>query len=243
PRLVRLGGGDAAGLAVPPSPAGGRRPGTHVAVLPPRAGHDLRQRRLLGNRPRRRRRAPRPAQPGHRGQGPRARGAQVALLGGLRRARRLRPPLRRRQPRRGEAGVRPGQSADPAVRESGDDQVSTMRIADALASVMPEGLPVRLTAYDGSAAGPEDAPMGIHLRTERGLRYLLTAPGDLGMARAFVAGDLHGSGFHPGNLYPLLILMDSQDRWRRPSPAEALQLVRGLGWEHLNPPPPPPQES
>ena len=118
-----------------------------------------------------------------------------------------------------------------------------MRIADALASVMPEGLPVRLTAYDGSAAGPEDAPMGIHLRTERGLRYLLTAPGDLGMARAFVAGDLDGSGFHPGNLYPLLMLMDSQDRWRRPSPAEALQLVRGLGWEHLNPPPPPPQES
>ena len=118
-----------------------------------------------------------------------------------------------------------------------------MRIADALASVMPEGLPVRLTAYDGSAAGPEDAPMGIHLRTERGLRYLLTAPGDLGMARAFVAGDLDGSGYHPGNLHPLLTLMDNQDRWRRPSPAEALEIIRGLGWEHLNPPPPPPQES
>ena len=120
--------------------------------------------------------------------------------------------------------------------------MSTIPIATALASVMPEGLPVRLSAYDGSAFGPDDAPIEVHLKNERGLRYLLTAPGDLGMARAFVAGDLVGKGFHPGNLYPLLELMDNQDRWRKPTATEALDLVRGLGWEHLNPPPPPPQE-
>lgn len=115
-------------------------------------------------------------------------------------------------------------------------------IADALASVMPADLPVRLTAYDGSAAGPEDAEMSVHLSTERGLRYLLTAPGDLGMARAYVSGDLVGTGFHPGNLYPLLTLMDNQDRWQKPSPVRALELIRDLGWQNLNPPPPPPQE-
>ena len=120
--------------------------------------------------------------------------------------------------------------------------MSTIKIADALAGILPADLPVRVTAYDGSAAGPADAPIGLELRTERGLRYLLTAPGDLGMARAWVAGDLTGTGFHPGNLYPLLDLMSSTDRWRVPGPAEALELVRGLGWEHLNPPPPPPQE-
>ena len=115
-------------------------------------------------------------------------------------------------------------------------------IADALASVMPVDLPVRLTAYDGSAVGPEDAEMSVHLSTERGLRYLLTAPGDLGMARAYVSGDLVGTGFHPGNLYPLLTLMDNQDRWQKPSPVRALELIRDLGWQNLNPPPPPPQE-
>lgn len=118
----------------------------------------------------------------------------------------------------------------------------SMPIADALTAVMPEGIPVRFSAYDGSSAGPEDALITLHLRTERGLRYLLTAPGDLGMARAFIAGDLVGTGFHQGNLYPLLELMNNQDRWRTPSPAEALELVRGLGWRHLNPPLPPPQE-
>lgn len=120
--------------------------------------------------------------------------------------------------------------------------MSPIRIADALADIMPADLPVRLTAYDGSAAGPADAPIGLELRTERGLRYLLTAPGDLGMARAWVAGDLVGTGFHPGDLYPVLDLMSSTDRWRVPGPADALALVRGLGWAHLNPPPPPPQE-
>lgn len=120
--------------------------------------------------------------------------------------------------------------------------MSTIPVADALASVLPEGFPARLTAYDGSAAGPRDAPIGIELARERGLRYLLTAPGDLGMARAFVSGDLVVHGVHQGNLYPLLELMNNQDRWRRPSPAEALELIRGLGWSHLNPPPLPPQE-
>ncbi|WP_435201122.1 class I SAM-dependent methyltransferase [Janibacter sp. GS2] len=120
--------------------------------------------------------------------------------------------------------------------------MSTITIAGALASLLPEGLPVRLTAYDGSTAGPADASMRLDLRTERGLRYLVTAPGDLGMARAFVAGDLAVHGVHQGNLYPLLELMNNQDRWRRPNAAEALELVRGLGWQHLTPPPPPPQE-
>ncbi len=121
--------------------------------------------------------------------------------------------------------------------------MSTMRIADALAGLMPSSLSVRITAYDGSAAGPEDAEFSMDLRTERGLNYLLTAPGDLGMARAYVSGDLVATGFHPGDPYPLMEAMDNIERWRRPSVREAVETVRGLGVRHLNPPPPPPQES
>ncbi|GAB3945002.1 hypothetical protein GCM10027614_36080 [Micromonospora vulcania] len=51
-------------------------------------------------------------------------------------------------------------------------------------------LPVRITGYDGSAVGPSDAGITLSIRSERGLSYLLTAPGDLGMARAYVSGDL-----------------------------------------------------
>ena len=46
--------------------------------------------------------------------------------------------------------------------------------------------------------------MALHLRTERGLSYLLTAPGDLGMARAYVSGDLDLEGAHPGDPYDAL---------------------------------------
>ena len=36
-------------------------------------------------------------------------------------------------------------------------------IAGALTAVAPEGLPFRFTAYDGSATGPEDSPIHLHL--------------------------------------------------------------------------------
>ena len=45
---------------------------------------------------------------------------------------------------------------------------------------MRDGMPVRFEAYDGSAAGPADADITLRLLDQRGLAYLLTAPGDLG---------------------------------------------------------------
>jgi cyclopropane-fatty-acyl-phospholipid synthase len=103
-------------------------------------------------------------------------------------------------------------------------------------------MPVRFTAYDGSAAGPRDAEIGLELVTQRGLSYLLTAPGDLGMARAYVAGDLRLHGTHPGDPYDALALLQNHLRVRKPTPAEALTLVRRLGLSNLKPPPPPAQE-
>ena len=65
-----------------------------------------------------------------------------------------------------------------------DDRIT---IGQAMTRLMPGGVPFRFTAYDGSAAGPEDAPIRLHLENERGLSYLVTAPGDLGMGRAYVS--------------------------------------------------------
>ena len=52
-----------------------------------------------------------------------------------------------------------------------------------------------------SQAGPLDQPYGLELLNERGLSYIMTAPGDLGLARAYVAGDLVLHGVHPGDPY------------------------------------------
>jgi cyclopropane-fatty-acyl-phospholipid synthase len=112
-----------------------------------------------------------------------------------------------------------------------------------LISQLSEGEPpIRIEAFDGSAVGPEGAPITARLTNERGLRYLVTAPGDLGMARAYVMGDLQIDGIHPGDPYDALRLIGSW-RFRRPSPREMGQIVRELGARRMVPPPPPPQET
>jgi cyclopropane-fatty-acyl-phospholipid synthase len=115
-------------------------------------------------------------------------------------------------------------------------------VADALGSLSPAGLPFRLSAWDGSEYGPPDAAITLHLCNERALSYVLTAPGDLGMARAYVAGDLEIQGVHPGDPYELMRAVSGSFDARAPSPAALLRVVNQLGWGHLRPPPPPPQE-
>src|SRR5699024_1137900 len=102
-------------------------------------------------------------------------------------------------------------------------------------------LTIRFSAYDGSTAGPPEATMGLHLRTTRGLAYLVTAPGDLGLARAYVAGDLDVTGVHPGDPHDLLVALRSL-RLERPTPATVVAVGRLLGVRGLLPPEPPPQE-
>jgi cyclopropane-fatty-acyl-phospholipid synthase len=116
-------------------------------------------------------------------------------------------------------------------------------IGEALDRLMVGGLPFRFTAYDGSTAGPVDSPIHVRLLNERGLSYLLSAPGDLGMARAYVSGDLELEGAHPGNPYEAMVQLQNNLRFRMPSPVEAFQLARGIGLGTLLPPEPPPQEA
>jgi cyclopropane-fatty-acyl-phospholipid synthase len=123
------------------------------------------------------------------------------------------------------------------------ERVPQVTIGEALTRLMAGGVPFRFSAYDGSTAGPVDSPIHVRLRTERGLSYLLSAPGDLGMARAYVSGDLEIEGVHPGDPYDALVHLQSNLRFRVPPPAEAWRLARGIGLGRLLPPEPPPQEA
>jgi len=122
-------------------------------------------------------------------------------------------------------------------------RADTMTIAGAVERLFPRGMTFHFAAYDGSTAGPEDAQVRLRLRTERGLSYLLTAPGDLGMVRAYVAGDLDLEGVHPGDPYDAMRLFVRGNTPVVPPAPEALRLVRALGIRHLVPPPPPPEEA
>jgi len=103
--------------------------------------------------------------------------------------------------------------------------------------------PLKFTAYDGSTAGNADAVLGLDLRTPRGATYLATAPGELGLARAYVSGDLQLYGVHPGDPYELLKTLTDRVQFKRPSARVMANVVRSLGVEHLRPVPPPPQET
>lgn len=67
------------------------------------------------------------------------------------------------------------------------------RLAQLVGHFLPGPLPVRLTAWDGSQAGPTDAP-GVILRSPRALRRVLWQPGELGLAEAYITGDLDVEG-------------------------------------------------
>lgn len=68
-------------------------------------------------------------------------------------------------------------------------------LAELLERVIGAPLPIRLRAWDGSEAGPSEpgAPVAI-IAHRRALRRLLWNPGELGLARAFVAGELDVEG-------------------------------------------------
>ncbi|MEU1479637.1 cyclopropane-fatty-acyl-phospholipid synthase family protein [Streptomyces sp. NPDC005760] len=85
---------------------------------------------------------------------------------------------------------------------------AALRLRDLFAQVLGVPLPVRIRAWDGSEAGPPEAP-ALVVRNRRALRRLLFKPGELGLARAWVAGDLEIDG----DLYT------------------ALDLISGLVWE------------
>jgi cyclopropane-fatty-acyl-phospholipid synthase len=124
-----------------------------------------------------------------------------------------------------------------------------MSIASALAplveSMVGPDLPLRVHCWDGSAFGPPAATT-LHIRSADALRRLVQAPGELGLARGYVAGDLDVEG----DIFDLLALRDrmaerSEDldlglthRQR----LELLQAARSVG-AMGRPPPLPPEEA
>ncbi|MEV4600314.1 cyclopropane-fatty-acyl-phospholipid synthase family protein [Amycolatopsis sp. NPDC049253] len=63
------------------------------------------------------------------------------------------------------------------------------RLVGAAEKLLGAELPLQIRAWDGSQAGPEGAPVLV-VRNRRALRRLLFKPGELGLGRAWVSGDL-----------------------------------------------------
>lgn len=113
--------------------------------------------------------------------------------------------------------------------------MARMAVAEALAQLVHAA--VRFEAYDGSAAGPADAQIRITIRGPKALAHLVSAPGELGFARAYVSGEMD---LHAPDHYTALAVLSWQDidlTW-----AERWQVLRSLGSEAVRWVEPPPQE-
>ncbi|WP_427169608.1 class I SAM-dependent methyltransferase [Arthrobacter sp. 92] len=118
------------------------------------------------------------------------------------------------------------------------------RLAESLAIVLgtPE-VPLRLRAWDGSEAGPEGAPV-VEFRSRRALRRMLWSPGQLGLSRAYVSGDIEA----PGDIFGSFAALSSAGKFAETGPFRPLtarekwSLLRAavaLGALGPNPAPPP----
>lgn len=105
-----------------------------------------------------------------------------------------------------------------------------MTVAEIIEELIVPPNPFRWEAFDGSATGPEDAEYRVQLTSPEGLAYIATAPGDVGLARAWLTGGLVVEGEHLAYPYGIFdSLRDLYDQFQAPSPAALVRIYRSLG--------------
>ncbi len=119
--------------------------------------------------------------------------------------------------------------------------VAAATVTPLLSAVFAGRIPLQFRFWDGSSVGPAGGPGAVLVRSRDALRRLMWAPGDLGLGRAYVAGDLDFEGDLFGVLRALEQAAPKDLRFgARPAWAaiEASTRLGVLG----RPPAPPPEE-
>jgi cyclopropane-fatty-acyl-phospholipid synthase len=111
-------------------------------------------------------------------------------------------------------------------------------LAAAIGRLLGGEPPVAIECYDGSRIGPDDSASMLVVRSSTALRYVLTAPGELGFARAYVSGELDVEG----DIFEVLALRDNLPDVKLGA-TEWIDLARLAGTAGLRPLPPPPEEA
>jgi len=131
--------------------------------------------------------------------------------------------------------TRPGAAVTPPEASGGS---SPRGLAAVIASILgTSDLPVAIECFDGSRVGPRSSPATIVIERPDAIRRLLTAPGELGFSRAYVAGDIDIRGDIFAALEMRRIVPDV-----RLQPKDWAALLGFIGWQGLRPIAPPPEE-
>ena len=107
-----------------------------------------------------------------------------------------------------------------------------------IADLLGEDIPVRISCYDGTRVGAPNASTQLVVRSPEALRYIITAPGELGFARAYVAGEIEIDG----DIFEALSLRERLPNVRLRAP-QWLAMARLLGRSGIKRPPVPAEEA
>ncbi len=113
-----------------------------------------------------------------------------------------------------------------------------MPIAEVISDILGPDVPLGVVAYDTSVAGPPDPVATLVIRSPDALARVLGRPGELGLCRAYVAGDLD----IVGDIYAFLDL-DLSASHLRLGPRAIAQLLREGGRDAARRLPPPDEEA
>ncbi|GAA2802130.1 cyclopropane-fatty-acyl-phospholipid synthase family protein [Saccharopolyspora taberi] len=121
-----------------------------------------------------------------------------------------------------------------------------MGLAEVFPRILGNDVPVEFRAYDGSRAGRPGAEVTIEIRSPLAFSHLAAAPGELGLARAYVTGalEVHGDMYTALASFPkltvgeiplrtrigLMAQLGARRLWWPVRPPE--QEYRPRGWRH-----------
>lgn len=114
-----------------------------------------------------------------------------------------------------------------------------MTVADAIERILGPDLPIAIEAYDGSRLGPVGAPARVLVRSPDAIRHVVAAPGELGLGRAYVSGELDIEG----DLYAALVALRVRMPEVRLGPRQLLTVARLAGPTALRRPARPAEEA
>lgn len=120
-------------------------------------------------------------------------------------------------------------SADPATSGGSPSVLPPPRSGTAAAVLepllelyFPGGPPLRFEFWDGSALGPDRVAGRIRVRSPLALRRMVWAPGELGLGRAFVTGELEIDG----DIIEVLGMLEQEATSHGPSARRVLRAAR-----------------
>ena len=137
---------------------------------------------------------------------------------------------------------RDGVAGTSDVESAGDPEPgSVAAVLGPMVGVMIGEPAVRIRFWDGSALGPVDGPGTLLVRSPAAVQRMVWSPGELGLGRAFVAGEI---GFE-GDLFQMILALRPAGVRLHSAARVVPTAVRAARRLDLlrRPPPPPPEEA